>query len=81
MFTPLTGYSIDGAALRRLRLAIPMSIDELAGEAGMSHMTVRALETESRTPRPETIRRIAEALNCDPSDFMVIDDGQDSAAI
>lgn len=79
LFLVLVGYQTDGSALRRLRLLIPLSIDELAAKAGVSHMTIRAIEQSvTLSPRPETIRRIAEALNCDTTDFMVIDDGTET---
>jgi transcriptional regulator with XRE-family HTH domain len=55
-----------GQLLRRLRLAAGLSQDELAERAGVSSRGVRALEAGHRaSPRPETIRLLAEALDLD----------------
>lgn len=50
-------------AIRRARL---MRQEDLAEHAGVGLATIRRLESERAVPRPETIRKIADALNVDP---------------
>src|SRR5918993_5378515 len=55
-----------GPLLRRLRLVAALSQEELAERAGLSARGISALETGHRaTPRPETVRLLAEALGLD----------------
>lgn len=53
-------------ATRRRRV---LTQAELAHEAGVSIITVTRLENDigSGNPRPETVRRLARALNIDPA--------------
>src|SRR4051812_50170548 len=52
-----------GPLLRRHRLAAGLSQSELAERAGLSPDGIRALEAGRRaTPRPYTVRALAEAL-------------------
>ncbi|MDQ3444108.1 MAG: tetratricopeptide repeat protein [Chloroflexota bacterium] len=58
-----------GQVLRRLRLVAGLSQEELAGRAGLSTRGVSDLERERRTsPRPETVRLLADALQLSPMD-------------
>ena len=55
-----------GPLLRRLRLVAALSQEELAERAGLSARGISALETGYRaTPRPETVRLLADALGLD----------------
>ena len=55
-----------GPLLRRLRLAAGLSQEELAERSGLSRRGISALETGYRaTPRPETVRLLADALGLD----------------
>src|SRR5918995_3921097 len=55
-----------GPLLRRLRLVAGLSQEELAERAGLSGRGISALETGYRaTPRPETVRLLADALGLD----------------
>ena len=55
-----------GPLLRRRRLVAGLSQEELAERAGLSARGISALETGYRaTPRPETVRLLAEALGLD----------------
>jgi predicted ATPase/DNA-binding XRE family transcriptional regulator len=57
-----------GALLRRLRMTAGLSRDELAERAGLSAKAVEALERGARaSPRPTTVRLLADALNVEPS--------------
>ena len=55
-----------GPLLRRLRLVAGLSQEELAERSGLSGRGISALETGHRaTPRPETVRLLADALRLD----------------
>src|SRR5918993_333652 len=55
-----------GPLLRRLRLVAGLSQEELAERSGLSGRGISALETGYRaTPRPETVRLLADALGLD----------------
>jgi predicted ATPase/DNA-binding CsgD family transcriptional regulator/transcriptional regulator with XRE-family HTH domain len=55
-----------GPLLRRLRLVAGLSQEELAERSGLSRRGISALETGYRaTPRPETVRLLADALGLD----------------
>src|ERR671913_1924075 len=55
-----------GPLLRRLRLVAGLSQAELAERSGLSARGISALETGYRaTPRPETVRLLADALGLD----------------
>jgi predicted ATPase/transcriptional regulator with XRE-family HTH domain len=64
----MTEPAIDrfGPLLRRLRLVAGLSQEELAERSGLSGRGISALETGYRaTPRPETVRLLADALGLD----------------
>ena len=64
----MTEPAIDrfGPLLRRLRLVAGLSQEELAERAGLSGRGISDLETGCRaTPRPETVRLLADALGLD----------------
>jgi non-specific serine/threonine protein kinase len=55
-----------GPLLRRLRIVTGLSQEELAERSGLSERGISALETGHRaTPRPETVRLLADALELD----------------
>ena len=63
---PAPGF---GPFLRRLRLVAGLSQEELAESAGLSVRGVSDLERGRRTsPRPETVRLLAEALKLNPKE-------------
>ncbi len=53
--------------LRVLREARGLSQRDLARRVGMSHKTLSRLEADRHRPRPETLRRLAVALDVSPS--------------
>ena len=57
-----------GNLLKDMRLASGLTQDELAERAGMSVRGLRYLELGSRRPYPDTIRRLADALDPSPAD-------------
>ena len=59
--TSTNGKTI-GARIAGLREDLIMSPAELARKAGISPSTLSRIEAGERDPRPETLRRIGEAL-------------------
>src|SRR5690349_15599785 len=58
-----------GGLLRRLRLAAGLTQERLAERAGLSAKAIIALENHpTRTPRLETVTRLADALGLDRGD-------------
>ena len=65
--------------LREARRLGVLTQAELAARAGVSLITVTRLENEvgEGNPRPETVRRLAKALDVDPA-WLLFGDGYDS---
>ena len=57
---PETGFI--GAVVRRLRLARGMTIADLATASGLSAMEVEFVETGRRSPKSDTVERLAIGL-------------------
>ncbi len=53
--------------LRQLRRHMVLSMRELEERSGVSYNTVWRLETGRTGAQPRTIRKLAEALNVEPS--------------
>jgi transcriptional regulator with XRE-family HTH domain len=58
------------AQLRSLRLAAGLTQLELAARSAITHEAISRLELATRSPRAETIRRLAAALEVEPVDFV-----------
>jgi transcriptional regulator with XRE-family HTH domain len=58
------------ARLRSLRLAAGLTQLDLAAQSGITHEAISRLELATRSPRAETIRRLAAALGIDPVEFV-----------
>jgi transcriptional regulator with XRE-family HTH domain len=58
-----------GERLKELRDRRYLTQRELAARAGMSPATIAKLETNNAEPRPGTLRKLAEALECHPDDL------------
>lgn len=58
-----------GERIRNRRKALEMTQEELAGKLGITSPAVRSYEAGRRNPKPETIKKIADALECDPTDL------------
>ena len=54
-------------ALRRLRAQRYLSQAELAAKAGISRTTIARIEAGEIVPYPRTVRKLAEALEVEPS--------------
>jgi DNA-binding Xre family transcriptional regulator len=64
---------ISGHALRERRLRAFLSTVELAEKAGLTAQRIRDFENENhRGTKPDTARRLASALGCEPADISEI---------
>jgi transcriptional regulator with XRE-family HTH domain len=61
-----------GEYIRRRRQAIHMSLRQLAERSGYPHGSMSLIENGLRMPTPETLQRIAEALELDYEDLLVL---------
>lgn len=52
--------------LRQVRQEYPMTIRQLSASSGVSTTTISNLENMRRMARPQTVRKLAEALEVDP---------------
>lgn len=77
----LTGYRLDHVRLRELRLRVPLTLAELARKSGLSYHSLHNMERGKQTPRIQTLRALADALRCDPSELMVIDSSLGAEAV
>jgi transcriptional regulator with XRE-family HTH domain len=73
----LAEMRIDGAKLRQHRLNRFLDVKELAERAGLDVRTVQGFEHNewSGGSRLSTIRKLAEALEVDPRELLVDEDG------
>lgn len=67
LFTEGGHILISGKKLRELRLLRGLTQKELAYMCGLTDSAIRNYELENRSPSEEQLRKIAEALQCDPS--------------
>jgi len=56
--------------LQRRRLERGWSLDQLSERTGLSKRSLSLLERGETQPRPSTITRLAQALECEPVDLM-----------
>jgi transcriptional regulator with XRE-family HTH domain len=65
-----TLMEVDGQKLRKLRTQRVWLIGDLARESGVHRNVVSKLENGKSGAYPETIRKLARALDVDPSDLV-----------
>ena len=63
-------HDIDGQRLRELRVERALTLRALGEMSGVAYETINKLELGQRPARLSTIRRLAEALNMKPKEFM-----------
>jgi transcriptional regulator with XRE-family HTH domain len=66
-------------SLREMRVRRPMTIRELAAAASVTPKTIVAIEAGRSRPRPGTMRRIAAALDAEPSQITEFADAMTDA--
>jgi transcriptional regulator with XRE-family HTH domain len=59
-----------GEKLKDLRIRRALTQEELAAAAGIGKNTVNRLERDLTEPRPPTLRKLAQALEVDPAEFV-----------
>jgi DNA-binding XRE family transcriptional regulator len=67
----MSGFqTVDGRKLKALRQERMLSQRDLARMIGSTQATVSALEIGTRTARPRTVRRLADALGVEPKSLL-----------
>lgn len=67
--------------IRRRRLELAMTQEQLAESAGLSVAALGRIERGNAEPRPSTLGRLATALQCVPKDLLTDEqDGNPQAA-
>ncbi len=59
-----------GDKVKRLRDAHALTQEELAAKAGITVAALSRIENNNAEPRPTTRRKLAEALEVDPSELV-----------
>jgi transcriptional regulator with XRE-family HTH domain len=59
-----------GERLKTLRIRRALTQEELAERAGLSKNAVNRLEVDKAEPRMSTLRKLAQALDVDPSELV-----------
>ncbi len=59
-----------GEQLRNVRTRRLLTQDELADKAGVSQSTIANIERNNAAPQFRTIRRLAKALDVDPTELV-----------
>jgi transcriptional regulator with XRE-family HTH domain len=59
-----------GEKLKEVRTRRLLTQDELAEKAGVSQSTIANIERNNAEPQFRTIRKLAKALDVDPTDFL-----------
>jgi transcriptional regulator with XRE-family HTH domain len=59
-----------GERLRALRIRRALTQEELAKRAGLSKQAVNRLEVDRAEPRMSSLRKLAKALDVDPSELV-----------
>jgi transcriptional regulator with XRE-family HTH domain len=58
-----------GEELKRWRMRRAMTQIQLAERCGLSPATIVRIERNQREPQPSTLRKLADALDIDPSEL------------
>jgi transcriptional regulator with XRE-family HTH domain len=61
---------VNGRRLQELREQSVLSMRELEERSGISYHTIWRLENGKTGAHPRTIRKLAEALGCEPSELL-----------
>ncbi|MDX2552785.1 helix-turn-helix domain-containing protein [Streptomyces stelliscabiei] len=65
----------DGPLIRRKRIGLGHGVNSFAAIAGISGAALSRIENGLRTPRPETLKKITDALGCQISEVVADEDG------
>ncbi|MFJ5728763.1 helix-turn-helix domain-containing protein [Streptomyces paradoxus] len=65
----------DGRLIRRRRIRLGHGLNRFAALAGISGPALSRIENGQRDPRPETLKKIADALGCQIDEVMADETG------
>lgn len=65
----------DGGLIRRKRIGLGHGVNRFAALAGISGAALSRIENGLRTPRPETLKKITDALGCPVDEVIAEEDG------
>lgn len=65
----------DGRLIRRKRIRLGHGLNRFAALAGISGAALSRIENGQRDPRPETLKKITDALGCQITEVMAEGDG------
>ncbi|MBD9734896.1 helix-turn-helix transcriptional regulator [Streptomyces sp. H28] len=65
----------DGRLIRRKRIGLGHGVNRFAALAGISGAALSRIENGLRSPRPETLKKITDALGCQIYEVMAEKDG------
>lgn len=79
IYCQLMPYSLamrtDGYLIRRKRIGLGHGLNRFAALAGISGAALSRIETGQRSPRPETLKKITDALGCQIAEVIAEEDG------
>ncbi|MFC4034578.1 helix-turn-helix domain-containing protein [Streptomyces polygonati] len=70
----------NGPLIRRRRVALGHGMNRFAEIAGISGPALSRIENGQRNPRPETLKKITDALGCQITDVAADADGDAGVA-
>jgi transcriptional regulator with XRE-family HTH domain len=65
----------DGRLIRRKRIRLGHGLNRFAALAGISGAALSRIENGQRAPRPETLKKITDALGCQMTEVIAEEDG------
>lgn len=65
----------NGGLIRRKRIGLGHGVNRFAALAGISGAALSRIENGRRDPRPETLKKITDALGCPIDEVMAEEDG------
>jgi transcriptional regulator with XRE-family HTH domain len=65
----------DGRLIRHKRIRLGHGVNRFAALVGISGAALSRIENNQRTPRPETLKKITDALGCPIDEVIAEDDG------
>ncbi len=69
MVAKMQDVVLIGEEVKRWRMRRAMTQIQLAERCGLSPATIVRIERNQREPQPSTIRKLADALDIDPSEL------------
>jgi transcriptional regulator with XRE-family HTH domain len=65
----------DGRLIRRKRIGLGHGVNRFAAIAGVSSAALSRIENGLRSPRPETLKKITDALGCQIHEVIAEENG------